>query len=508
MNRLSCWRVERLALPVAAAFLLAVCLAIATKSAHAADIDLTGDCPSGVGNVTALSTAITTAESTVTTDTITLAANCVYTLTTVNSTDAAGPRGLPEVTNPLTIAGNGSTILRAPTAPAFRILMVHGGVTTLDRLTLAGGKTDVNFLPGDGAGVAIFSGTVILNECTLRDNDSQWAGGAAFVQDEAALVATRCTFHDNSAISDGGAIYSDGSLVLDQTTLSGNSGPRTVSAGGFGSLTIRNSTVANNTDSIHAIFSISSPAILTMSNVLLAGQTESGLIAANPLSTTLSSVLVDSPTGSFTGITVDSTAALLGPLANNGGPTLTHALLSGNAAINGGPPAFVGPSSDQRGAGFPRVQNGRVDVGAVEVQAARLGGTVSNLQNGGLVLALNGVVTQSVAASGPFTLTGQVVVGANYTVTVAQQPVSPPQICSVTNGTGVMPNQNVTNVAVACALEQYTVTVAPSGNGGTVAVQVVTTTVASGVRVAGPAAADAVYPYGTLLRLTATPLPL
>ena len=63
---------------------------------------------------------------------------------------------------------------------------------------------------------------------------------------------------------------------------------------------------------------------------------------------------------------------LLGPLADNGGPTQTRALLEGSPALNAGPdpvPDFPGNEFDQRGPDFLRVVFGRVDVGAYEVQA-------------------------------------------------------------------------------------------------------------------------------------------
>ena len=69
------------------------------------------------------------------------------------------------------------------------------------------------------------------------------------------------------------------------------------------------------------------------------------------------------------GGTINSTAALLGALASNGGPTQTMALLTGSPAIDTGPttvPTFTGNQFDQRGAGHPRVVNGRVDIGAYE----------------------------------------------------------------------------------------------------------------------------------------------
>jgi hypothetical protein len=69
----------------------------------------------------------------------------------------------------------------------------------------------------------------------------------------------------------------------------------------------------------------------------------------------------------------------LGPLAANGGPTLTHALLAGSPAINAGDPAATAgvggvPQFDQRGAPFTRVHGGRIDIGAFEAQPNPLSG--------------------------------------------------------------------------------------------------------------------------------------
>jgi hypothetical protein len=56
----------------------------------------------------------------------------------------------------------------------------------------------------------------------------------------------------------------------------------------------------------------------------------------------------------------------LGPLANNGGPTQTMALLIGSPAYNtGSNPAAL--TTDQRGAGFPRTLGGLTDIGAFEM---------------------------------------------------------------------------------------------------------------------------------------------
>jgi hypothetical protein len=57
----------------------------------------------------------------------------------------------------------------------------------------------------------------------------------------------------------------------------------------------------------------------------------------------------------------------LGPLLNNGGPTLTYALLAGSPAIDAGDNTGA-PEFDQRGPGFPRIVKGIIDIGALEVQ--------------------------------------------------------------------------------------------------------------------------------------------
>jgi hypothetical protein len=58
---------------------------------------------------------------------------------------------------------------------------------------------------------------------------------------------------------------------------------------------------------------------------------------------------------------------MLGPLANNGGTTLTIALLPGSPAVDSGINQSA-PQWDQRGHGFPRIVNGTIDRGAYEVQ--------------------------------------------------------------------------------------------------------------------------------------------
>ena len=84
--------------------------------------------------------------------------------------------------------------------------------------------------------------------------------------------------------------------------------------------------------------------------------------------------------------------------------------------------------------------------------SATIGGTVSGLvSNTSVILQNNGGDSLTVTANGSFTFKTPVTGTDVYAVTVVTQPVSPNQICTVTNGSGVA-SANVTNVAVNCVL--------------------------------------------------------
>ena len=77
----------------------------------------------------------------------------------------------------------------------------------------------------------------------------------------------------------------------------------------------------------------------------------------------------------LTGTVATPLNAMLAPLANNGGPTQTMALLPGSLAIDAGNNALIpgGVTTDQRGTGNPRIVNGSVDIGAFEFQGTGTG---------------------------------------------------------------------------------------------------------------------------------------
>ena len=77
-------------------------------------------------------------------------------------------------------------------------------------------------------------------------------------------------------------------------------------------------------------------------------------------------------------------------------------------------------------------------------------GTVSGLNGSGLVLRLNGGSDLPITTDGPFNFDTPLLDEMAYQVTVASQPVSPFQECTVTNGSGTIDEADVTDVEVTC----------------------------------------------------------
>jgi hypothetical protein len=155
-------------------------------------------------------------------------------------------------------------------------------------------------------------------------------------------------------------------VTLTNSTLSANHA--NLSTGGLdGSGTIMNSTISGNNGG-----GISVKGMLEIGNTILNAGPSGPNIANNGGTVTSHGYNLSSDDGGgyLTGPGDQiNTDPLLGPLQNNGGPTLTHALLPGSPAINTGDPNFTPPPSyDQRGPRFRRVFNGRIDVGSFEAQ--------------------------------------------------------------------------------------------------------------------------------------------
>jgi hypothetical protein len=231
---------------------------------------------------------------------------------------------------------------------------------------------------------------VRLNDCTINGNSAAYGAGVfndGFNSGNALLIINNSTFSGNSASQMGGGIYNEGEftsnnalVTLSNSTMSGNS------AFGIGgaiendgaTLEIGNSTISDNSaqvgGGIYNSNAGSTETVVGIGNTILKAGA-SGANIFNDLGTVTSrgyNVSSDNG-GGFLAATGDqiNTDPMLGPLQNNGGPTFTHELLTGSPAINAGDPSFTPPPLyDQRGFGYLRVFNGRIDIGSLEVQPA------------------------------------------------------------------------------------------------------------------------------------------
>jgi hypothetical protein len=94
-----------------------------------------------------------------------------------------------------------------------------------------------------------------------------------------------------------------------------------------------------------------------------------------------------------------------------------------------------------------------------------VGGSISGLTASGLVLLLNGANSLAVASGATSFAFPAVPSGTGYAVSVGTQPAN--MTCIVTNGSGTVGSANVTNVAVACSVNRYSVGGTITGYTGT-----------------------------------------
>lgn len=186
----------------------------------------------------------------------------------------------------------------------------------------------------------------------------------------------------------GGAIFNRlGTVTITNSTLSGNSvaagsGSLAGSAKGGGvfslggSVTVLNSTItSNNAAAGRGIFIEKSSTTSVMLNNALLGQADGSITdfeKIGSMTTSGEGNLIRNNSG-FAGTIVSTADPVLGALLDNGGPTMTHAISAGSAALNVGDNAAASSlTTDQRGTGFGRVSNTTVDIGAFELQVTPL----------------------------------------------------------------------------------------------------------------------------------------
>lgn len=271
-----------------------------------------------------------------------------------------------------------------------------GSVLTITDSTISG-----NLALRNGGGIysqlahtAIFDSSITANQADEND-DHNGSGGGIF-NFASGLAISGSTISRNSA-SQGGGIVSQTDLTslstaIINTTISGNEA--TAVGGGVlnrsGLTLIQNSTITRNqapTDQGGGVASSVNQTRTEVRSSIIAGNTSGGDVqfvdgTVNPFASLQYNLVgTGNATNQFNQIG-DHTGSdpLLGPLAYNGGPTLTHMLLPGSPAIDAGDPAsMVGPF-DQRGKPFERIFDGdgiggkRIDVGAFELQPNPLAG--------------------------------------------------------------------------------------------------------------------------------------
>lgn len=259
------------------------------------------------------------------------------------------------------------------------------------------------------AGGMMAGASITLTHSTVSGNTAHAAlgrsyGGGAFT---ASLNAKYTTFTANRSLaigdttdySIGGGIAAISSIFALGSTIDHNradlAGAIFVGQSGYGFATILHSTVSSNTGNL-GIGGLGVSPDLSMTGTTIAFNTAGAfgggglVVIAN--ATLQTSILADnSPTDVDGSTQIDGADNIvkiaganivvpadtitldpsLGDLVNNGGPTRTHALLPGSAAIDAGnnDGSF---DFDQRGPGFARVVGAAADIGAVESDPDRI----------------------------------------------------------------------------------------------------------------------------------------
>ena len=285
---------------------------------------------------------------------------------------------------------------------------------------------DPNFQFSVGFGAGIFGDTgsqLVLINSTVSGNQASGAGGAVCIHYADSLVATGCTLSGNSAGVQGGGLNLQGLTTTLQTcTLSGNSTPPNAAGSAYllivfpgerSTLTLTACTIAQNFGSTNGACTVAMLDVFGCTNKLLStlvadNEGPNFLLDGNPVLISLghnldsdgTSSLVNGVNGDLVGTVASPIDAKLGPLQNNGGPTLTMALLPGSPAIDAGDcldangnPLLV----DQRG--VPRPQGAACDIGAYEFQPLSLtcppGVVVEFMDESGAVATFSAVAASS-----------------------------------------------------------------------------------------------------------------
>jgi filamentous hemagglutinin family protein len=325
---------------------------------------------------------VTLTNSTVSDNTVGVNGGGIFAFGTVSLTNSTVSGNTASIFDGGGIWANGTVTLTNSTVSDNTANRFGGGIWTFGTVILNNSTVSGN-TNNSGSGGGIWAGsTVSLTNSTVSGNKAASGDGGGILAFGPVSLTNSTVSGNKAASGDGGGIFATGNVTLTNSTVSGNTAGFNgggIWAGGSGA-TIRNSTIAFNTanngggiyrnngtvdigNSIVAQNTAgTSPDI--GSNVAGVGYANAGwnLIGNN---TGFAAIFTNGVNGTIIGVN-----PMLAPLANNGGPTQTHALLPGSPAINAGNNALIpmGVTEDQRGTGFPRIAFTTVDIGAFEVQ--------------------------------------------------------------------------------------------------------------------------------------------
>jgi len=329
-------------------------------------------------------------------DVITLPAG-TYILSIAGIGEDAASTGDLDIDDDLTINGAGSSTTIIDGGALDRVFEISFGNVNISTVTIQNG-----LLTEDrGAGLMNWSGVLELDHVTVTGNvvngtTSLAAGGGLFNASEATVVSS--TISNNQA-DRGGGIFDSGGAILDlrDTTISGNTARTggglllygtgiltnvTISdnnASGSGGalmvngdiITLLNCTVTSNSSGADNALGVwNDGATLTLKNTIIASGVKNCYVDYGGIINSDGHNLdSDGSCGLAAPGDLSNINPLLGSLQDNGGPTRTHALLTGSPAIDAG--GNVGcPSTDQRGVARPKDGDGDCnalcDIGAYE----------------------------------------------------------------------------------------------------------------------------------------------
>ncbi len=264
-------------------------------------------------------------------------------------------------------------------------VQVEWGTSTLDLAKI----TD-NTTTGAGGGISLFRGRLTLTNSTIARNSAEDGGGVANIGGDFDI--SRSTLNNNTAANRGGGIFStvddnfgrlSGTVTLTNSTVSRNSadqggGIENSDRLGGASVFVVSSTIAlnsavdagggvhNGEDGFENSNGVSLVNTLVARNSAPVGPDAVRAFARFSLIGDGTGSGITNTNGNQVGRVAPNTGVIdprIGALADNGGPTRTHALLAGSPAIDAAS-ATDSPATDQRGVARP--QGAGDDVGSYE----------------------------------------------------------------------------------------------------------------------------------------------